>query len=655
MAHLCKLYGLHTHFNRVQLPPAYIVQEKAGRKKGRKQAPETHQHAPSKERIIDRNVVAAGGIHWQDLKFLSVGSDNVIEVGFVIMVYLGFERHAQPCRTVTHGANINPKLEYLVDICIVLLVRDSGLMHQILQTVLDFAQKQIETRDLERGRQQSDVGFGARVTQQMWKGFTNQEADESSEEEDEEEEEEKEEEDEKVNEGANETEMPFSQASLWDYAEKLKDSDAVAAFSKVSTNWCAKALGAWGVRKGSNNPASPGPVAPTQLTPSPSAVSEITSRQSGWPGLSDRDVQGQQQGSLPGMQCESEHANLDPPPPAFFHSPRESFLPQPRRHWKHATAPPSLHVEPRLIQDSDTESNALSSFIHQAGTSLASLATSQLSHLTPKSMPRLLMLSSHDFTTNKSSQSHPSRRHVRKAKRICLVHVVHLAFRIHAQAHAQITSRRVALNRKSISLMVLASRLLNLPWNTPSPSMGGVVLGIHCQMGASSEHGWWHFDGEECFDSPTMFMSPPISHTTLMTPISGPGVVRIVNGRSAGGEHVAMSSISTLSEASEMPPIPGTPDRETQLSSGSGDSELSLEWTSLGKAAAAKLRSKRYVSRSGNLHPEGDLATTPKVENYSRAIAEEGVEEGVGAVVLRPTIVRKSSKEAQLRKISSTG
>ena len=38
-----------------------------------------------------------------------------------------------------------------------------------------------------------------------------------------------------------------------------------------------------------------------------------------------------------------------------------------------------------------------------------------------------------------------------------------------------------------------------------------------------------------------------------------------------------------------------------QSSSGSGDSELSLEWTSLGKAAGAKLRSKRYVSRSGNL------------------------------------------------------
>ena len=57
----------------------------------------------------------------------------------------------------------------------------------------------------------------------------------------------------------NKTEMPSSQVSLWDYAEKLKDSDTVAALSKVSTNWRAKALGAWGVHKGGNNPASLGP------------------------------------------------------------------------------------------------------------------------------------------------------------------------------------------------------------------------------------------------------------------------------------------------------------------------------------------------------------------------------------------------------------
>ena len=720
----------------------------------------------------------------------------------------------------------------------------AGGIDRILQTASDLAQKRIEASDLERGKQRGNVGFGARITQQMWKGFTNQVADESPEEEEvEEEEEEEEEEDEKVDEDGNETETPVaptltsrlantvwrgitnqssmedevpsppsplsarqsptpeerdvetstpsSQANLWDYAGKLKDSDAVAAFSKVSTNWRAKALGAWGVRKGSNNPASPGPVAPAQLTP-PSAVSEIAPRQSGWPGLSDKDVQSQRRGSLPGTQRESEHANLDPPRPAFFRSPRESFLPQPRR--QHATAPPSPHIEPRLIRDSDTESNASSSFIHRAGASLASLATSQLSHPTPKSVPRPLMLSSRDFTTNKSSQPPPfttsrseggtpeyrggvsqwgevssaakNRRALRQesvssTSSMSPSESMHRSQYPFSNAHARsagagprsdhesdgsfaaTTSRRVALNRKSISPMALASRSLNLSWNTPPPSVGGRSSGHPLSNGsvtaddvevasASSERGWRHFDGEERvyssavgmsstamtgtgttttgFDSPTTIASPPIPRTPLMTPISGPGVVRIVNEGSAGGRHVATNSISTLSEAGEMnaaplelpsqsrhvvrkktPPIPGTPDHETQLSSGSGESELSLERTPLGKAApaAVKLRSKRYVPRSGNLRVrtagvqgvalsldqqrtpspgqqqqrnlapewsgEGDLATTPKVENYSGAIGEEGVEEGVDAVMSRPTFVRKPSKEARLRKMSSTG
>ena len=93
---------------------------------------------------------------------------------------------------------------------------------------------------------------------------------------------------------------------------------------------------------------------------------------------------------------------------------------------------------------------------------------------------------------------------------------------------------------------------------------------------ASSEHGWQYFDGEEHvylsmvwmaltvitgmgrtttttgFDSPTMITSPPISHSTLMTPILGPGIVWIVNGGSAGREHVVTSSISTLSEVSKV-------------------------------------------------------------------------------------------------------
>lgn len=48
-----------------------------------------------KERVIDLNIAAAGGV--QDLEFLSVCSGDVIEVGFAVRVYLGLERII-PCQ-----------------------------------------------------------------------------------------------------------------------------------------------------------------------------------------------------------------------------------------------------------------------------------------------------------------------------------------------------------------------------------------------------------------------------------------------------------------------------------------------------------------------------------------------------------------------------
>ena len=48
----------------------------------------------------------------------------------------------------------------------------------------------------------------------------------------------------------------------------------------------------------------------------------------------------------------------------------------------------------------------------------------------------------------------------------------------------------------------------------------------------------------------------------------------------------------------------------------------------------------------------GRLGDATQVENYSGTIGEEGVEEGMGKVVSRPTFVRKPSKEARLRKMS---
>ena len=711
----------------------------------------------------------------------------------------------------------------------------AGGIDRILQTASDLAQKRIEERDRGRERERENVGFGTRIGRQMWKGFTNQVTDgspeeEEQEEEEEEEEEEKEEEREDNDTGehddGNETETPAaptltsrlantvwrgitnqssmedevpsppspssarhsptlpeendietatpsSQASLWDYAGKLKDSDTVAAFSKVSTNWRAKALDAWRVRKGSNASTSSRPVAPGQSTPS-SAASEIAPKQSGWPGLSgtNADAPSHRRESLPGTQRESEHDNLDPPRPAFFRSPRESFLPQSRR--ERSTAPSSPNVDPTSppLRGSDTESSA-SSFMHRAGASIASLATFPSSH-SSKGVPRPLMLNSRGLITIKSSQSQsPSsarsadrtpeshggagqwgdvslatkNRHALRQESVSSISSLSPSEAMNRSAYpfpgtytrsagtgprsdqesdgsAAATSRRVPLNRKSVSPMALASRSSRLPWNSPSPG-GGHRLGHPLSNGSvtaeeietASEPGWRHFEEQvhssasamasattTGFDSPTTIASPPIPRTPLMSAFPGPGIVRIV-GSTGGGGHIATSSISTLSEACEVNaaplepptqnrllvrkktppvPVPATPDRDSHgetlpsSESESRDSELSLERTPSGKAPV-RLRSKRYVQRPVNLRlrPVGTVqgaseqrtpspgqrslapewpgeyepATTPKTESYSGRVGEEeGLEEGLGAVVSRPPIVRKPSKEARSRK-----
>lgn len=719
----------------------------------------------------------------------------------------------------------------------------AGGIDRILQTAADLAQKRIEAGVKEKERARENVGFGARIKERMWKGFTNQVADVSSEEEVEEEAEEESDDDETgEHDDGNETEtpamptltsrlantvwrgitnqssmddevpsppspssarqspipgeerhiegmpsdpvqsIPSTQASLWDYAGKLKDSDTVAAFSKVSTNWRAKALDAFRVRKESNASISSAPVTSGRATPPPSATSEIAARKSGWPGLSSPDAS-YRRGSLPGAGRESGNAVLDPPRPAFFRSPRESFLPQPRRqHAAAATAPTSPIVGPNALpplQDSDNESSA-SSFIHRAGASLASLSSVRSAQSTPKGVPRPLMLSSRDPITTKSSQPPPrayprseggtpeprggpgqwadvllaaKNRHVLGQASVSSTSSLSPSEALNrapypsssafsrsprtgprsdyesdesATGAVVVTSRRVPLNRKSVSPMALASRSPHLPWNGPSSSSVGRRSPGHPLSNGSvkaeeaetvSEQGWKHFEeqaqvrpgvstttiattGTTGFDSPTTIASPPVPRTPLMPAVTGPGLVRIVNGG-----HVGTSSISTLSEMSETRIVPLEPPTQSRLvmrktpplvvpdtnalddddeagdTSLSGtdsegeDSEVSLDRTPSGKAPV-KLRSKRYVTRQGSLRlrPTGtrsktpsprrqslvvpdDLATTPKMESYAGYVVggAEVSEEGEMGEVLssRPAFVRKPSKEARLRKIDT--
>ncbi|KAJ3541193.1 hypothetical protein NM688_g6119 [Phlebia brevispora] len=111
-------------------------------------------------------------------------------------------------------------------------------------------------------------------------------------------------------------------SGLWAYAEKLRDSDAAATLSKVSTNWRVKAWDAWN-KRGSidlkDNP--PAPAASSTLSPSwvpsPSTRNSLEVRAS--PRVFDP-----KRSSLP----EGDMDGYSPPPmPAFFRSPRDSILP----------------------------------------------------------------------------------------------------------------------------------------------------------------------------------------------------------------------------------------------------------------------------------------------------------------------------------------
>lgn len=493
----------------------------------------------------------------------------------------------------------------------------AGGIDRVLQTAHDLAQRRIEENRLLKS---DNVTLGARIKATMWKGFTNQVANANGgEEEEEEEEEDSSSDEEDSHEDGNETETPaaptltsrlantvwrgitnqssmdnspsppsptsplrpqspplphppqsppeqitsippLSQppASIWGYAGKLKDSDTVAAFAKVSTNWRARAMDAWGSRRNSvesNGNISSPVIAKSELPPSvPDKLSPLRNGAS-----HSRD--GSRESSLPSSSRGTTFE--EPPRPAFFRSPRDSFLPLPRRGGIY-TAPPSPEVRPRQ------EDN----FIHKAQASLASLAalnsrtaTSQTSapQQLPRGPPRPLLLNSSSLITAKpplavhSDGGMPVKRHgdwmdVTRSKghglRTDSVSSVsslspsdylsgpHSKPSIDSRSDIESDgrSRRVALNRKSISPMAPASRVLRVPWATSPLSVSDTTTHDPSARtytksvaeDSSSDRGWRAYAPA---DSPTTVSSPPISPTPITVVHTEAGKVR-VNGES---------------------------------------------------------------------------------------------------------------------------
>ncbi|KAG6330353.1 hypothetical protein ID866_8735 [Astraeus odoratus] len=423
--------------------------------------------------------------------------------------------------------------------------------------------------------------------------------------------------------------VQHTQSSLWDYAGKLKNSDTVATFSKVSTNWRAKAMNAWSSRR--NSGASPS----TLDVSSPRSISsELPPMKGAWPSGGGLDTH---PATIPrSSSCTPEVDGFaNPPRPAVFRSPRESFLPQPRR--QASTAPTS----PQMSPDSD------SAFIHKAKTSLASLASFQMrSAPATKSGPRPLLLNSQTLMTapKPPPSSHsdggtpPYRQgqwsdvlpkgHVMRQESVSSSSSVSLSATLDRTYPRSVgsrsdydsdgNSRRVPLNRK-ISPMALASRSPRLAWSGSSAhSSDASVSSTRGHLPASgniteeipSERGWRPVDAP---DSPTTVPSPPPPPTPLnqcTTPVRVKGV-----------DHVSISVSEPVAVPLEPPARSGAiirkrtppPVHHGNEMGDTSDSSASLT------PSRPRVRSKRYVSRPATLRIRDTLKPSTAVPEQQKS------------------------------------
>ena len=173
------------------------------------------------------------------------------------------------------------------------------------------------------------------------------------------------------------TPLASATSSLWSYAEKLKESDAAASLSKVSTNWKVKAIQAWNKKS----------------TPPTSGASDFSLVNHG----TDQTRRPSSEGTFNAHRERSgtfRSETYSPPPrPAYFRPPRDSMLPQPRRH------PQSSPTSPDSVDDNPSPQAKI---LRDSIASLAGMAATP-SKPSPKSAPKPLLLNSTSLVTRPSS------------------------------------------------------------------------------------------------------------------------------------------------------------------------------------------------------------------------------------------------------------
>lgn len=448
------------------------------------------------------------------------------------------------------------------------------------------------------------------------------------------------------------------QATLWNYAGKLKDSDTAATFAKVSTNWRAMAMNAWSSRRGSNASASD--------ARSPGCVSsEFPPFRGVWP-----DARGAEH--FPDSVSNAGSENSADPLFPVFRSPRESFFPQPRR--QPISAPPSP----------DTSAGEDNTFLKKTKTSLASIA-SQIRPLPAKSAPRPLLLSSRSVIASAphspphSRSGTPSLRQGQWSDVLSRNREARQGGSISSTSSApqqEITSRRypystgprsdydsdgsgrrIPLNRKSISPMALGSRSPRL-FGVTSPSAHSSDASFssyqeHARLNPSvtnettSERGWRPVDVRT--DSPTTTVSSPGSATPLHARANFMGVNGIERVPvSAGGSVDVPLVLGPPARSGAIVRKRTPPPQRRQNDGGDDTSDSSLSLTPSAPQKSPRLRTKRYITRPASLRIVDDSKAAVAADDPRKSMsAGLNLSTGLGPSS-SPLLVPESAEEQAL-------
>lgn len=458
-----------------------------------------------------------------------------------------------------------------------------------------------------------------------------------------------------------ETSTKTSQISLnlWSYAEKLKDSDTVATISKISSNWRAKALiGSW---RGTNDPPQVG--ASSKSSRSESSGEGHTFRSRG--------------GSLP----PPDRSDVYSPParPLYFRPPRDSLIfagkptlsptsisefPPGDISWRkeniHASfesltqqnSAPVARSAPRplLLSPSTPITSSLARHVSRLSSGTPALGGGEWAHVMRANNHHL-----HTGSQSSVSSLSPSDAFVRP----------HKSGRSDWDSDTNISSRRVPLNRKSVSPMAPGFRAYQGGPTSPSltTSMSGSGPFSPPLSIGSAEESNLKDTQEARIDIP---ISPPptMHHRGTAVEIESQG--NIVG--SDGQKHVNLSDIRSVDlsrkKITRQTPSPSQYQQEDPSDSSAVEAQ----------ARGPRLRSKRYPARLPNLDIEDhvprsrvtaerkltipnsltvewpaedqDIVPTPRASSFD-------VDEPSSPVSSRSHRTRKISADAQERKLSA--